>query len=118
MHQRRLRHDAAALHRQRAHLPEAVHRRHGLPGRHGVPRGGVFVGGAIAAALAADFYPVRISRRSRDKVVRRSPRMFGEMPRQLKGKKVLIVDDVAASGDTLELAKALAAKVGAKSVET
>lgn len=84
----------------------------------GVAHGGVFVGGAVASALQSDFYPVRISRRSRDKVVRKDPRMFGKMPKELKGQGVLVVDDVAASGDTLELARALATKAGARQVKT
>ncbi len=94
---------------QKGFRPEAV---------IGVAHGGVFVGGAIASATASDFYPVRISRRSRDKVVRRSPRMFGEMPKEIRGKRVLIVDDVAASGETLELACALAAKAAAEEIQT
>ena len=84
----------------------------------GVAHGGVFVGGAIAGALGCDFYAVRISRRSRDKRVRKSPRLFGKMPREVKGKRVLVVDDVAASGETLKLACALALKAGAKEVST
>ncbi|MHB8874777.1 MAG: phosphoribosyltransferase [Myxococcaceae bacterium] len=84
----------------------------------GVAHGGVFVGGAIASALSCEFYPVRISRRSRDKVVRSRPQMFGKMPAELKGRRVLVVDDVAASGETLELARTLAGKVGAKEVAT
>ncbi len=84
----------------------------------GVAHGGVFVGGAIASAVAAEFFPVRISRRSRDKGQRKSPKLQGEMPKELKGKRVLIVDDVASSGDTLELAVQLAKKVGAKDVKT
>lgn len=83
----------------------------------GVAHGGVFVGGALSSALGCDFYPVRISRRSRDKGAAK-PKLGGEMPRELKGKRVLIVDDVASSGDTLELATALAQKVGAKEVNT
>lgn len=84
----------------------------------GVAHGGVFVGGAVARALRCDFYPVRISRRSRDKVVHSSPRVYGEMPKELKGKRVVVVDDVAASGDTLELAQVLAKKVGAREFAT
>lgn len=84
----------------------------------GVAHGGVFVGGAIATALSCEFFPVRISRRSRDKGMRKTPRMFGQMPRELKGQRVLVVDDVAASGDTLELARELASQVGAKEIET
>lgn len=83
----------------------------------GVAHGGVFVGGALSSALGCDFFPVRISRRSRDKGVNRS-KMSGEMPRELKGRRVLVVDDVASSGDTLELASALAREVGAKEVAT
>lgn len=84
----------------------------------GVAHGGVFVGGAIASALATDFYPVRISRRSRDKHARNAPKLTGELPKELKGKRVLIVDDVVNSGDTLELAISHARQVGAKQAKT
>jgi hypoxanthine phosphoribosyltransferase len=83
----------------------------------GVAHGGVFVGGALSSALGVEFFPVRISRRSRDKG-QVKPKLSGEMPRELKGKRVLIVDDVASSGDTLELAIALARKAGAREVRT
>jgi hypothetical protein len=84
----------------------------------GVAHGGVFVGGALSSALGCEFYPVRISRRSRDKGATNNPKLSGEMPAELKGKRVLIVDDVVSSGDTLELATALAHKVGAREVST
>lgn len=84
----------------------------------GVAHGGVFVGGALASALRAEFFPVRISRRSRDQGKRRNPKMNGEMPAELRGRRVLIVDDVAASGDTLELARALAEKLRPKEIRT
>jgi hypothetical protein len=84
----------------------------------GVAHGGVFVGAALASALRVDFFPVRISRRSRDRVVRQAPRISGEMPRELRRKRVLVVDDVASSGDTLELARALLARVGATETRT
>ena len=83
----------------------------------GIAHGGVFVGGALASALAKDFFPVRISRRSRDTVLA-SPRLAGAMPPELKGRRVVIVDDIASSGDTLELATALARAAGAKQVAT
>lgn len=83
----------------------------------GIAHGGVFVGGALASALARDFYPVRISRRSRDHQADR-PRLRGQMPRELKGRRVVIADDIASSGDTLELATALARAAGATQVAT
>jgi hypothetical protein len=84
----------------------------------GVAHGGVFVGGALSSALGCDFFPVRISRRSRDRIDVNKPQLSGEMPRELKGRRVLIVDDVAASGDTLGMATTLARKVGAREVMT
>src|SRR5947207_1064204 len=72
----------------------------------GVAHGGVFVGGALASAIGREFFPVRISRRSRDRALRAGPKLSGTMPKALKGRRVLIVDDIASSGDTLELAAA------------
>ncbi|HVG62625.1 MAG TPA: phosphoribosyltransferase [Hyalangium sp.] len=84
----------------------------------GVAHGGVFVGGALSSALACEFFPVRITRRSRDRSDVNKPQLSGDLPRELKGRRVLIVDDVAASGDTLEMASTLARKVGARDVKT
>ncbi len=84
----------------------------------GVAHGGVFVGGALAVALEVEFYPVRISRRSRDQGVAAAPKLSGVMPKELKGRRVVIVDDIAASGDTLQLAAKLAGGAGAKAVAT
>ncbi len=80
----------------------------------GIAKGGVFVGGALAAALSADFYPVRIEKRSRDVP---SLAAASELP-DLRGKRVLVVDDVAATGQTLAKGRALARKAGAKDVRT
>ena len=84
----------------------------------GVAHGGVFVGGAIARALRCEFFPVRITRRSRDSQGGSAPRMSGKMPSEVKGKRLLIVDDVSSSGDTLALACTLATKAGAREVQT
>jgi hypothetical protein len=81
----------------------------------GIAKGGVFVGGALAAALGADFYPVRIEKRRRDAA--QQPEAAAELP-ALTGRKVLVVDDVAATGATLAKARALARKAGAKDVRT
>jgi hypoxanthine phosphoribosyltransferase len=75
----------------------------------------VFVGGALAAALGSDFYPVRIEKRRRDAGV--LPEPVQELP-DLSGKRVLVVDDVASTGATLARARALARKAGAREVKT
>lgn len=81
----------------------------------GVAKGGVFVGGALAAVLGVDFHPLRVERRSRD--AGRGPKAPLELP-DLRGKKVLVVDDVVRTGATLSKARALARKAGAKEVRT
>jgi hypoxanthine phosphoribosyltransferase len=81
----------------------------------GIAKGGVFVGGALSAALGTEFFPVRIERRRRDPMP--LPQPLVELP-DLSRKRVLVVDDVASSGATLARARALARKAGAKEVRT
>jgi hypoxanthine phosphoribosyltransferase len=79
----------------------------------GVARGGIFVGGALAAPVRAEFLPVRVEKRSRD---RRAVPTF-RVP-EARGKNVLVVDDVTNSGETLAKAKALAKRSGAREVQS
>jgi uncharacterized protein len=81
----------------------------------GLAHGGVFVGGAVASALRLEFYPVRLSKRSRDAGKQAAAKT---LPRELKGHVVLLVDDVAGSGDSLHLAIRLTEAAGAKKVAT
>ncbi len=78
----------------------------------GVARGGIFVGGALAAPMRAEFLPVRVEKRSRD---RRAVPTF-RVP-EANGRNLLVVDDVTASGQTLAKAKALAKRSGAKEIQ-
>jgi hypoxanthine phosphoribosyltransferase len=81
----------------------------------GIAKGGVFVGGD-RAALGADFYPVRIEKRRRDGGT--LPDAAAQELPALRGKKVLVVDDVASTGATLARGRALARKAGARDVRT
>jgi len=79
----------------------------------GVARGGIVVGGALASPLRAEFLPVRVEKRARD---RRGPATF-RVP-EARGRRVLVVDDVTNSGATLEKARKLAQRSGAREVQT
>ena len=81
----------------------------------GIAKGGVFVGGALAAALQADFQPVRIEKRRRDAAP--MPEASDQLP-DLTGRRVLVVDDVASTGSTISKARALCRKSGAREVRT
>jgi len=83
----------------------------------GLAHGGVFVGGALAAVLKIEFFPVRLAPRSRD-TGQSGVKVHGGMPRELKGRRVLLVDDVSASGDALRSGLSALVKVGAKAVHT
>jgi len=83
----------------------------------GIAPGGLFVGAALATALGRPFHPVRILRRSRDPITGKTPRAM-VLPRAVKGARVLLVDDVIASGQTMERATQLARKAGARRIRT
>jgi hypoxanthine phosphoribosyltransferase len=80
----------------------------------GLVHGGVFVGGAIASALKVEFFPVRVTRRSRDT----DSQAASDIPRELKGRRVLVVDDISSTGDSLEFALKLARARGVKTLAT
>lgn len=75
----------------------------------GVVNGGVFVGGALAGSFQAEFVPVKLDKRTG---------LPAERLPTLAGKKVLAVDDVTVSGQTLSRARGLAEKAGAAEVKT
>jgi hypoxanthine phosphoribosyltransferase len=81
----------------------------------GLVHGGVFVGGALASVLKAEFFPVRITHRSRD---HHSDVATDDLPAALAGRRVLLVDDIASSGDSLEFALKLARARGVRKVVT
>lgn len=77
----------------------------------GVVNGGVFLGGALAVPLRAEFHSVRVEKQGKRSVV-------AEPVGSLPGKSVLVVDDVTVSGKTLAAVSAAARKAGASDVRT
>lgn len=72
----------------------------------GVARAGVIPAAVVASMLRLDFYSIKISRWDEDREVRERPEVMTSAPRQVRGKRVLIVDEITTSGDTLRLALA------------
>ncbi|HZW87834.1 MAG TPA: phosphoribosyltransferase [Myxococcaceae bacterium] len=83
----------------------------------GIAPGGLYVGSALASALGKPFHPVRILGRTRDPLTGRMPKVMA-MPREVKGARILLVDDVIASGMTLRRAVDVARKAGARQIRT
>lgn len=84
----------------------------------GIARAGVIPGAVVASILRLDFYSMKISRRQGDDIVRERPEVLSAAPREAAGKRVLIVDEITTSGDTLRLALAAVRDVHPAEVRT
>ena len=83
-----------------------------------VLRGGAYAGTLLAHLLQIEVHPVRLSRRQDDVVVRETPRWLVEPPAAVAGRRVLVVDEMCSSGQTLRMVKARALELGAAEVRT
>ena len=84
----------------------------------GIAKGGVIPAAIISSMLRVEFFPMRLSRRQQDVVVWDRPRILVPVAEEVRGKRVLIVDEAARSGETLRLAAGEAKKKGARRVKT
>jgi hypoxanthine phosphoribosyltransferase len=81
-------------------------------------RGGYYPGTLIAHLLRTEVYPVRLTRRVNDVVVRERPQWLLEPPPAVSGKRVLIVDEIVSSGETVLMVKEKAEELGAREIRT
>lgn len=78
-----------------------------------VGRGGYYPGTLLAHMLQVEIYPVRLSRRINDQVKFQHPQWMLEPPALVKGKRVLVVDEICSQGETLQMVWNKAAELGA-----
>ena len=84
----------------------------------GIAKGGVLPATVVASLLRREFYPIRISRRHNDQVVRDTPEILQGPPPAIRGLRVLLVDDIVATGETMDLARKACLAQGASQVRT
>lgn len=84
----------------------------------GIATAGVIPGAVIAAILNREFHSMVVSRRFRADTVREKPAVLSAAPPEIRGKRVLIVDETCDSGDTMRLAVAASVNGGAAEVRT
>lgn len=84
----------------------------------GVATAGVVPGATVASILNRPFHSILISRRYSAERVRETPAVFGAAPSEVRGKRVLIVDETCNSGQTLRLAIGAVVNAGASEVRT
>lgn len=100
---------ALALKVARAYDPEIV---------IGIATAGVIPGATVAAILDREFHSLTVSRRYHAEAVRQSPAIFGAVPPEVRGRRVLLVDETCDSGDTMRLAVSALVNGGAAQVRT
>ena len=84
----------------------------------GIATAGVVPGAVIAAILDREFHSIMVSRRFRAETVRETPTVMGAAPAEVRGQRVLIVDETCDSGATMRLAVSAIVNAGAKEVRT
>lgn len=84
----------------------------------GIAKAGVIPGAVVASILRCDFYSLKISRDAGGERVRARPKILSAAPKEAAGKRVLIVDEICTSGDTLRMATNALRQVGPAQVCT
>ncbi|HEX6573355.1 MAG TPA: phosphoribosyltransferase [Gemmatimonadaceae bacterium] len=84
----------------------------------GIATAGVVPGAVVAAMLGKEFHSILISRRYRAEETRETPAIFSAAPSEVRGMRVLIVDETCDSGETMRLAVGSIVNAGATEVRT
>ncbi len=84
----------------------------------GIARGGLFPATMLSFMLRRELYPIRLTRRMDDTVVRDKPTWLVRPPDKVLGRRTLVVDEIVDSGHTIALAAAEARALGAQEVRT
>lgn len=84
----------------------------------GIAKAGVIPGAVVASMLRCDFFSMKISRDTDDGKIRSRPKIIQAAPREAIGKRVLIVDEITTSGDTLRMATNALRQVGPAEIRT
>jgi hypoxanthine phosphoribosyltransferase len=84
----------------------------------GIATAGVIPGAVIAAIMGKEFHSLVVSRKFGSSLARETPAIFGSAPKEVRGRRVLIVDETCDSGDTIRLAISAVTDAGASEIKT
>ena len=84
----------------------------------GIATAGVVPGAVVAAMLGREFHSLVVSRKYRAEEVRETPAVLSSAPGEVRGKRILIVDETCDSGETMRLAIGAIVNAGALEVRT
>jgi uncharacterized protein len=83
-----------------------------------IGRGGYYPGTLLAHLLQVEIQPVRVSRRIRDIVTYADPHWLLAPPAEIAHRRVLVVDEICDSGETIQIVKEKAIAMGASAVKS
>lgn len=84
----------------------------------GIARGGLYPATLLSHLLQVELYPVRVSRRVNDVVTYQHPQWRVEPPPLVRDQRVLIVDEICGSGETLSMVQERTQALGATEVRS
>ena len=84
----------------------------------GIAAAGVIPAAVIGAILQREFHAIKITRHHGSEGVRGRPEVLYAAPPQLEGRRVLLVDEICDSGETLRMALAAVRDVAPAEVRT
>ena len=83
-----------------------------------IGRGGYYPGTLLAHLLQVEIYPVRVSRRINDIVKYKEPQWFIAPPAEVAHRRVVVVDEICDSGETIIMVKEKCQALGASIVKS
>lgn len=83
-----------------------------------IGRGGYYPGTLLAHLLQIEIYPVRLSRRVNDMVKYKDPQWIIPPPAEVAQHRVLVVDEICDSGQTIAMVKEKTLELGASLVRS
>jgi uncharacterized protein len=84
----------------------------------GIAKAGVIPGAVVASILRCDFYSLKISRDTGGERTRVRPKILSAAPKEAAGQRVLVVDEICTSGETMRIALNALRQVGPAEVRT
>jgi len=83
-----------------------------------IGRAGYYPGTLLAHMLQVELYPVRLSRRVKDVVTYQSPRWLVEPPPAVRDRRVLVVDEISSTGETIAMVRQRVEALGARAIKS
>jgi hypothetical protein len=84
----------------------------------GIAKGGVIPAVYAASAISVDFFPIKLSSRHNERVVSDTPAWHVYPTDVVRGRRVLLFDDISVAGRTLGMARAELFQRGAAEIRT